>query len=890
MAISLNEVKYVREEFVGSCAASHKYGTDINQNEFALHRACKVGSLKEVKDLVERKANVNLKDVKNNTALHIAAKYNSSVEIVKLLIDHGAHVNCMNWDRDAAVHYAVKSDLVEMVEILVKHGARINSKNWKNETTLHLACKSGSVKMVKYLTEHGAEVNCKNRQYENALHYAIDSKSLEIVKHLGENGVDINCEDRKNETALHRAVNSGSWEIVKYLVDHGADTNCQNWKKENALHCAAKSGSKQMVCYLVRNHPDVNCKNWINQTALHHVISSGSLEMIKYFVKHGASLRCANLNPCLYYAVKSGSLEVVKYLIENGADVNYKVGQNETALYGACKAGILKMVKYLVENRADINCENSDGDTCIHGAVKSGSLEILKYLVDHGAGINCENLQNETALHCACKSDSLEMVIFLVDVGAEVNCSNWDGDTCLHHAVNSGSLVKVRCLLQHGADVNCKNQNFETALHRAVEYGSLKLVQCLVENGAKIVTENCPKHIGRTVLYNRACQQGHEEIASYLLQHGGIKDTVDDDPFRRFFLSPACYEGNTALVRSLLKFNIDLRKEKELICGNQEIANILEVELKKSVKHRNKFKNLEEVDDEKLAKIGLPLRLRCCFTGRPFILGTGSYGTSVYVGVLKDDGSQVAVKRMLKATCEGTAENEAKILELTNTMKSSSIVNYRKFLKDDTFLYLIVDICEETLKDYVASQNLDHLKEYGPEMIKQILNGLRFLHRRGILHRDLKPSNVLVDVKGNLRLADFGLSRVLNEDETTIETHGKGTDGWMPAEVIECKNEKVAGRFKKKSDIQAAGMISFFILTKGDHPFGFRLYDRISNILKGDPVKPHQLGDRQARQFVSWLISRKIDHRPYAHEALAHTFILEAKCNEDLQRPIITLR
>ena len=888
MAISLKEVKYVRERFVDTCAASHKYGADINQNEFALHRACKVGSLKEVKDLVERSADVNRKDDKNNTALHIAAKY-SSVEIVQLLIDHGADVNCKNWDSDTAAHHAVKSDLVELVEILVKHGADINSKNWKNETTLHHACKSGSVKMVKYLTEHGAEVNCKNRQYENALHYAVGSKSLEIVKHLVENDVDINCKNRKNETALHRAVNSGSWEIVKYLVDHGADTSCRNWKKETALNCAVKSGSKQMVRDLVRNHADVNCENWINQTALHHAINSGSLEMVKYLVKHGANLGCANLNTCLYYAVKSGSLEVVKCLIVNGADVNYKVGQNETALYGACKAGILKMVKYLVENRADINCENSDGDTSIHGAVKSGSLEILKYLVDNGAGINCANLQNETALHCACKSDSLEMVIFLVDVGAEVNCSNWDGDTCLHHAVNSGSLVKVRCLVQHGADVNCRNQNFETALHRAVEYGSLKLVQCLVENGAKIITENSPKHIGRTVLYNRACQQGHEEIASYLLQHGGIKDIVGDDPFRRFFLSSACYEGNTALVRSLLEFNVDLRKEKELICGNQEIASILEVELKKSVKHQKKFKNLEEVDDEKLAKIGLPLSLRCSFTGKSFILGTGSYGTSVYVGVLKD-GSQVAVKRMLKATCEGTAENEAKILELINTTKSSSIVNYRKFLKDDTFLYLIVDICEETLKDYVASQNLDHLKEYGPEMIKQILTGLRFLHCRGILHRDLKPSNVLVDVRGKLRLADFGLSRVLNEDETTVETDGKGTDGWMPAEVIECKNERVPGRFKKKSDIQAAGMISFFILTKGDHPFGLRLYDRIPNILNGNPVNLHQLGDRQAHQFVSWLIRRRINDRPYAHEALAHTFILKVKCNEELQKPIITLR
>ncbi|CAB4036387.1 serine threonine- kinase endoribonuclease IRE1 [Paramuricea clavata] len=242
-------------------------------------------------------------------------------------------------------------------------------------------------------------------------------------------------------------------------------------------------------------------------------------------------------------------------------------------------------------------------------------------------------------------------------------------------------------------------------------------------------------------------------------------------------------------------------------------------------------------------------------------------GTSVFVGILKD-GSEVAVKRMLVESCENAAENEKNILSLINTKKSPFIVSYRHFLKDITFMYLIVDLCEETLDEHVDSQNIQHLRIHGRRMIKEMLTGLKCLHNQGILHRDLKPSNILVDVEGHMRLADFGISTVLNEDETTAHTDAKGTGGWMAAEVIATINQVGKGRFKKKSDIQPAGMIVFFILTKGGHPFGSTLYDRMTHIMNGNPVNMDTLDDPDARRFVSRLISHRIDDRPYADQAL----------------------
>ena len=236
---------------------------------------------------------------------------------------------------------------------------------------------------------------------------------------------------------------------------------------------------------------------------------------------------------------------------------------------------------------------------------------------------------------------------------------------------------------------------------------------------------------------------------------------------------------------------------------------------------------------------------------------------------------------MLKQACEDLAENEKTILSLINTKKSPFIVSYRDYLTDRYFTYLILDLCEESLDEHVESQDIDHLRTHGRRMIWEILSGLQFLHDQGILHRDLKPENILVDVEGHMKLADFGISRVLREDKSTLHTFGKGTKQWMAAEVINhlCKEEKRGkkqekGRYKKKSDIQSAGMIAFFVLTKGEHPFGSSTsHDRIKNIAEGKPVDLNKLEDPDGREFVSCLIAHEIEDRPFSHQALSWSFM-----------------
>ena len=148
------------------------------------------------------------------------------------------------------------------------------------------------------------------------------------------------------------------------------------------------------------------------------------------------------------------------------------------------------------------------------------------------------------------------------------------------------------------------------------------------------------------------------------------------------------------------------------------------------------------------------------------MIGQRCKGICVYDDLL-DDGSEVAVKRMVSYSCKLLAENEEKVLSLLKFKKSQHVVNYRYYELGNPFPYLVLDLYEETLEDYVKSHYKEHLEQHGPAMTREILTGLKVLHcgRHKNLHMDLKPSNILVDTQGHPRLADFGLSLALSEDQ-----------------------------------------------------------------------------------------------------------------------------
>ena len=229
----------------------------------------------------------------------------------------------------------------------------------------------------------------------------------------------------------------------------------------------------------------------------------------------------------------------------------------------------------------------------------------------------------------------------------------------------------------------------------------------------------------------------------------------------------------------------------------------------KSIMHREMLMKLHEKAKNHPDGIREINGVRVCCS-QEFVIGKGSDGTRVYAGLGKD-GVEKAVKRLPRDACTGLAHREKEVLNESNPKKSKYVVNYW-FLEeqsDEDYLYLILDLCEETLEKFVKRSTLIALVKIAPEIIQQVLKGLVDLHRgtNPILHRDLKPSNILRDFEDNWLLADFGISRILSAGVRTHVTNSSGTEDWKAVESCSCigvTDDDKSGnvRFKKESDIQ----------------------------------------------------------------------------------------
>jgi len=141
-------------------------------------------------------------------------------------------------------------------------------------------------------------------------------------------------------------------------------------------------------------------------------------------------------------------------------------------------------------------------------------------------------------------------------------------------------------------------------------------------------------------------------------------------------------------------------------------------------------------------------------------LGEGTYG-KVYLAQDRVTKEFVALKKMILETeDEGIPSTAIREISLLKELSDhSNIVKLKDVLYLKSKLYLIFEYLDQDLKQYMDSTpNL-----LDPMLVKsylyQMLKGVLFCHQHRILHRDLKPQNLLIDKKGTLKLADFGLSR-----------------------------------------------------------------------------------------------------------------------------------
>ena len=139
-----------------------------------------------------------------------------------------------------------------------------------------------------------------------------------------------------------------------------------------------------------------------------------------------------------------------------------------------------------------------------------------------------------------------------------------------------------------------------------------------------------------------------------------------------------------------------------------------------------------------------------------------------------------------------TALRECRILQLLNHENIVNLIEIcrskaSQFNRHKSTFYLVFDFCEHDLAGLLSNFNVKFSLGEIKSVMKQLLNGLYYIHSNKIIHRDMKAANVLITKQGGLKLADFGLARAITikkDNQPNRYTNRVVTLWYRPPELL----------------------------------------------------------------------------------------------------------
>ncbi len=207
-------------------------------------------------------------------------------------------------------------------------------------------------------------------------------------------------------------------------------------------------------------------------------------------------------------------------------------------------------------------------------------------------------------------------------------------------------------------------------------------------------------------------------------------------------------------------------------------------------------------------------------------------------------------------------------------LKNDHIVQVYDHFKTGTSYYMVME--------YVDGQDLEHLlkerryfsNEAAILIFAEICKGLHYAHENGVIHRDIKPANILISRNGQVKIADFGISRLKDSDERELTKAGMsfGTPSYMSPEQFQ--DTKTVDH---RADIYSMGVLLYEMVT-GKRPFpGTMTPSILKNIEKGKYVRPRKLNPRIA-PVIQKVIRRAMHHNSRKRfQDLSHIIALFSK-------------
>ena len=250
------------------------------------------------------------------------------------------------------------------------------------------------------------------------------------------------------------------------------------------------------------------------------------------------------------------------------------------------------------------------------------------------------------------------------------------------------------------------------------------------------------------------------------------------------------------------------------------------------------------------------------------LLGKGAFGR-VNLGMHKLSGKFVAIKSINKKYMidEDAHRKVMREVSILKQLRHPNVMRLYETFESENHILFVTELCTGgDLLNYVRKRR--KLKECVAKVaMKQILDGLHHIHSKSILHRDIKLDNILLTSSGEIKICDFGVSKVMVKGRKIKEQCG--TPAYIAPEIL--KDEGYDGF---EVDIWSAGVVLYAMLY-GTVPFKATNMEELHRlILKGTYSLGEEISD-EAKNLLSHILEIDPKKRFKISEILSHKWFDE---------------